>query len=1142
MPAVCREDGDCKNGASCQDNVCLCEPGYEGEKCEKMKNCEELKCDTEISDCVLDEKTSTGVCKCKDISKLYYEKQCVACREDGDCKNGASCQDNVCLCEPGYEGEKCEKIKNCEELKCDTEISDCVLDEKTSTGVCKCKDISKLYYEKQCVACREDGDCKNGASCQDNVCLCEPGYEGEKCEKIKNCEELKCDTAISDCVLDEKTSKGMCICKDLSKQYFDNQCVYCDCGPNGKCSIDENGKQQCACSSGFEVVEKDGKKTCKETNSTTTVITDSSSSATSPETTTITKEVSTDSSSSTMTTMDEGKEIDPCTKDPCMNGGTCEKRDNSFACTCVQGYTGDRCDEIKWCKENGKTICGNEKCRFDEKRSSGFCFCRNDSFFDLKEKRCKKMDSCLERRLSGECNMPFETCDAGECKCIVGYDYSTNKTSCEPAFCKKGPCGRNMDCEETDDSYICFCKDSYHQVGKDCVKYDNCSPGQSKCAQRCRSNGKCTCVEGYNTTDGGENCDPVKEVKCSLNCGKGSCSITGKSCVCPEISHVYKNKTCIDKCTAGVLSPRECPAGNKCMPDDTFGYRCDCKGKFKFAPDDVHCELKHMCSEGGAEAICAAKNALCVEDFDNAEGYVCKCEDGYARESGTDVCKNKCELKQKKCLENQALCMLDANNNAICVCPPLLTKGTDGKCNKLATYSYTGDFLVEKKRYDNEERRRTKRSVGDIDYTKLRDDFNVAMNRIFEGYNDSAILNCVDAEEHWKCSMEIKLDKYPGEKIHIITTPTVCLPMSDAAHCLILPNFVIKSSETEVFYKTDPCRKEMTSILCGDATNCNVLKKHTIAFECKCKEGYYPRTTYHPALDASVEICDDVNECMDLLICPNTTFCYNIPGDYNCLCKEGYILDESKSVKKDGCTEVCNPDPCVHGTCIQMGKHGFSCDCLDGLYTGRFCNETNEAVTRAKKVGKRTSSIVGGVLGAFLAILIIVCIFLIRKVRKQSSLDDNEEYSRQRQRGLVSQMRNLAHRVPDREEDVEVRNAGRRPDRQHSESGDYRREPEDSLSIPRPQVGRPSDRTSGGRPLPERRDSGGYQKGFSGDNRMYSRAPRRSDEESRPNQRSEERELPLRSPLSKSSDHLDSDGRNGRMNMVQYRNRGYEEE
>ncbi|GFR18165.1 hypothetical protein TNCT_200953, partial [Trichonephila clavata] len=323
----CREDGDCKNGASCHDNVCLCEPGYEGEKCEKIKNCEELKCDTEISDCVLDEKTTTGMCKCKDISKLYYEKQCVACREDGDCKNGASCQDNVCLCEPGYEGEKCEKIKNCEELKCDAEISDCVLDEKSTTGMCKCKDISKLYYEKQCVACREDGDCKNGALCQDNVCLCEPGYEGEKCEKIKNCEELKCDTEISDCVLDEKTSTGVCKCKDISKLYYEKQCV-------GKLrSRRENYYRMCKC--------KDISKLYYE------------------------------------------KQCVACREDgDCKNGASCQ--DN--VCLCEPGYEGEKCEKIKNCEE---LKCDTEisDCVLDEKTSTGVCKCKDISKLYY-EKQC----------------------------------------------------------------------------------------------------------------------------------------------------------------------------------------------------------------------------------------------------------------------------------------------------------------------------------------------------------------------------------------------------------------------------------------------------------------------------------------------------------------------------------------------------------------------------------------------------------------------------------------------------------------------------------------------------------------------------------------------------------------------------------
>ncbi|GFU11735.1 fat-like cadherin-related tumor suppressor, partial [Nephila pilipes] len=141
--------------------------------------------------------------------------------------------------------------------------------------------------------------------------------------------------------------------------------------------------------------------------------------------------------------------------------------------------------------------------------------------------------------------------------------------------------------------------------------------------------------------------------------------------------------------------------------------------------------------------------------------------------------------------------------------------------------------------------------------------------------------------------------------------------------------------------------------------------------------------------------------------------------------------------------------------------------------------------------------------------------------------------------------RNLARRVPEREEDVEVidteRRSGLQPFEQR-ESGDYRRGPIGNLNIPRPHVGRTSDKIIGGRPLPERRDSGGYRRGFSDDDRMYSKAQstRRSNEESRQNERTEEKELPVRKPLSRSSDHLENGER--KTNMVQYRNRGYEED
>ena len=36
----------------------------------------------------------------------------------------------------------------------------------------------------------------------------------------------------------------------------------------------------------------------------------------------------------------------PCAAKPCLNGGTCKKVDGKkFTCTCLPGYSGDRCQE-----------------------------------------------------------------------------------------------------------------------------------------------------------------------------------------------------------------------------------------------------------------------------------------------------------------------------------------------------------------------------------------------------------------------------------------------------------------------------------------------------------------------------------------------------------------------------------------------------------------------------------------------------------------------------------------------------------------------------------------------------------------------------------------------------------------------------
>ncbi|GIX80568.1 delta-like protein C [Caerostris extrusa] len=719
---------------------------------------------------------------------------------------------------------------------------------------------------------------------------------------------------------------------------------------------------------------------------------------------------------------------------------------------------------------------------------------------------------------------------------------------CVSDFCLteegSSPCGPNMKCEEGKGTYICSCIEGYYQVGKGCRKVEKCSPGQSKCAQDC-SNGLCTCRAGFTTKDNGITCDPVTdEKKCSFDCGVGTCVKKGSSeyCVCPSISHIEQRNSCTDRCTANKLHLKECPNDN-CITDEIYGYKCNCTGKYKYAKDSVHCEIKHMCEEGYGYEYCQSKGAFCKNNFINEKGYECICKKGYKKDENA-ACKHKCDFIHAECLKNQGICILNAEFEAECICPPLLIKDTNGKCNRLAPFSYVGDFNVSREQYEvaNNPTSRDKRSIQDLDLIKLRKDFDDSMKSIFEGYVGSTILGCSDASDEWKCSMEIKLGKPSEEKIKLVSTSSVCLPLSDGKHCLIPPNFVTKKMDEEVFHETKPCQNEqIVTKFCGLETECKTTESSSMGFACKCKNGFFRRTSYELATNVLVEICEDEDECLNPKICPDTTNCENFYGGYTCKCKDGYRMDKEKDVLRHGCVAVCNPNPCVHGTCSRSGQDGFMCSC-DGQYTGHFCNETNADVVGLKQAVIQNSGIIGGVLGTFLVLAIILSIILFRVsflLQKTKSIDDTDEYVRQRKRGLVSEMRRLARRQPERQDDLEIRENERRAAHQPADerqSGDYRMNPVDNMVIPRPRIGRSPDVDSRiERPLPDRRDSGGYRKGYTGDDRMFpkSNSSRHLDEEPRQRERD-------RRPLSRSSDYLDNE-RTG-LNKMQYRNRAYEEE
>lgn len=43
-------------------------------------------------------------------------------------------------------------------------------------------------------------------------------------------------------------------------------------------------------------------------------------------------------------------EPDPCTPDPCFNGGSCDDNDGRYECTCAEGFDGKTCESTVRCK------------------------------------------------------------------------------------------------------------------------------------------------------------------------------------------------------------------------------------------------------------------------------------------------------------------------------------------------------------------------------------------------------------------------------------------------------------------------------------------------------------------------------------------------------------------------------------------------------------------------------------------------------------------------------------------------------------------------------------------------------------------------------------------------------------------------
>ncbi|XP_070545847.1 uncharacterized protein [Ptychodera flava] len=131
-------------------------------------------------------------------------------------------------------------------------------------------------------------------------------------------------------------------------------------------------------------------------------------------------------------------------------------------------------------------------------------------------------------------------------------------------------------------------------------------------------------------------------------------------------------------------------------------------------------------------------------------------------------------------------------------------------------------------------------------------------------------------------------------------------------------------------------------------------------------------------------MCEDIDECAETLNCtaPNTV-CVNKPGSFACNCQASHMGDP---LSAEGCSNICNSNPCFNdGTCTAV-ENGFTCLCPSG-YVGLTCTEEDPELKKLKWI----AIVVGGIAGFLLVVLAITLLVVCCKRKKLDVPTPREE-------------------------------------------------------------------------------------------------------------------------------------------------------